>query len=86
MERATTQTPDVSTLGASVEPGADRCRPPLDFPGDLSMRISHEAIYQALYADDSNPARSGLERQLRATLQPDASRPLCPEVFPPEAP
>jgi IS30 family transposase len=34
-------------------------RLPLEFPDDLSMRISHEAIYQALYV----PARGGLIRQ-----------------------
>ncbi|GAA4727145.1 MULTISPECIES: IS30 family transposase [Micrococcales] len=33
-------------------------RLPIDFPGDPSMRISHEAIYQALYVE----ARGGLER------------------------
>lgn len=34
-------------------------RLPVDFPDDLSMRISHEAIYQALYV----PSRGGLERR-----------------------
>ena len=33
-------------------------RLPIDFPSDPSMRISHEAIYQALYVE----ARGGLER------------------------
>lgn len=32
---------------------------PVDFPGDPLMRISHEAIYQALYVQ----ARGGLERR-----------------------
>ncbi|TPV21420.1 IS30 family transposase [Arthrobacter agilis] len=34
-------------------------RLPIEFPEDPSMRISHEAIYQALYV----PARGGLSRQ-----------------------
>ena len=34
-------------------------RLPMEFPDDLSMRISHEAIYQALYI----PARGGLVRE-----------------------
>ena len=33
-------------------------RLPMEFPDDLSMRISHEAIYRALYV----PARGGLVR------------------------
>ena len=33
------------------------------------MRISHEAIYRALYADDGNPGRGGLERKLTACLR-----------------
>jgi hypothetical protein len=32
----------------SVEPGTDLAPLPIDFPGDETMRISHEAIYQAL--------------------------------------
>ncbi|MEC5168307.1 IS30 family transposase [Glaciihabitans sp. GrIS 2.15] len=31
----------------------------MEFPDDLSMRISHEAIYQALYV----PGRGGLVRK-----------------------
>lgn len=34
-------------------------RLPVEFPDDPTMRISHEAIYQALYV----PARGGLTRQ-----------------------
>ena len=34
-------------------------RLPMEFPDDLSMRISHEAIYQALYV----PGRGGLVRE-----------------------
>jgi IS30 family transposase len=36
----------------------------IEFPGDLSMRISHEAIYQALYV-----GRGGLKRELVACLR-----------------
>lgn len=37
----------------------------LDFPGDNSMRISHEAIYQALYVQ----GRGALKRELTACLR-----------------
>jgi IS30 family transposase len=40
-------------------------RLPLDFPGDSSMRISHEAIYQALYVQ----GRGALRRELTACLR-----------------
>ncbi|ONI92849.1 hypothetical protein ALI22I_01660 [Saccharothrix sp. ALI-22-I] len=40
-------------------------RLPLDFPDDASMRISSEAIYQALYVE----GRGGLERELVACLR-----------------
>jgi IS30 family transposase len=40
-------------------------RLPLDFPDDPTMRISHEAIYQALYVE----GRGGLERELTACLR-----------------
>jgi IS30 family transposase len=40
-------------------------RLPLDFPGDASMRISHEAIYQALYVQ----GRGALRRELVACLR-----------------
>ena len=40
-------------------------RLPVDFPDDESMRISHEAIYQALYVQ----ARGGLQRELAACLR-----------------
>lgn len=36
-----------------------------DFPGDETMRISHEAIYQALYIQ----GRGGLRRELSACLR-----------------
>ena len=37
----------------------------LDFPGDATMRISHEAIYQALYVQ----GRGALKRELTACLR-----------------
>jgi len=40
-------------------------RLPLDFPEDPTMRISHEAIYQALYVQ----GRGGLRRELTACLR-----------------
>lgn len=40
-------------------------RLPLDFPDDPSMRISHEAIYQALYVQ----GRGALRRELAACLR-----------------
>ncbi|MCC2280929.1 IS30 family transposase [Streptomyces sp. ET3-23] len=40
-------------------------RLPLDFPDDESMRISHEAIYQALFVQ----GRGGLKRELPACLR-----------------
>ena len=40
-------------------------RLPLDFPSDTSMRISHEAIYQALYVQ----GRGALRRELTACLR-----------------
>jgi IS30 family transposase len=40
-------------------------RLPIDFPDDESMRISHEAIYQALYVQ----GRGGLRRELAACLR-----------------
>jgi IS30 family transposase len=42
---------------------AERLR--LDFPGDKTMRISHEAIYQALYVQ----GRGALKRELTACLR-----------------
>src|SRR5207253_7779095 len=47
----------------SPEQIANRLR--IDFPDDESMRISHEAIYQALYV----PGRGALKRELVACLR-----------------
>jgi IS30 family transposase len=52
-------------LGQVVEPGTDREPPAVDFPHDGSMRISHEAIYQALYVQ----GRGALRRELVACLR-----------------
>ena len=47
----------------SPEQIANRCK--IDFPDDPSMRISHEAIYQALFIH----GRGGLSRELTACLR-----------------
>ncbi len=65
MGRATARTPPGPALGECVEPGADRQPLPIDFPDDESMRISHEAIYQALYVQ----GRGALRRELAACLR-----------------
>jgi len=49
--------------GWSPEQIANRLR--VDFPDDASMRISHEAIYQALYIE----GRGALQRELVACLR-----------------
>ena len=48
-----------------MEPGADLQPLKIDFPHDESMRISHEAIYQALYVQ----GRGALRRELTACLR-----------------
>jgi IS30 family transposase len=48
-------------------------RLPFDFPADDSMRISHEAIYQALYVQ----GRGALRRELTASSAP-AVHCACP--------
>ena len=50
---------------ASWSPEQIANRLPVDFPDDESMRISHEAIYQALYVQ----GRGGLRRELVACLR-----------------
>ena len=53
-------------LGEGVEPASRSARRlRLDFPGDETMRISHEAIYQALYVQ----GRGALRRELTACLR-----------------
>ena len=51
--------------GNSWSPEQISRRLPLDFPQDASMRISHEAIYQALYIQ----GRGALRRDLAACLR-----------------
>ena len=48
-------------------------RLPLDFPDDESMRVSHEAIYQALYIH----GRGALRRELTACLRTGRTRVGC---------
>jgi len=50
-------------VASSPQQIANRLR--IDFPDDPSMRISHEAIYQALYIS----GRGGLRRELCVTLR-----------------
>ncbi|EQD76096.1 Integrase catalytic region, partial [mine drainage metagenome] len=69
--------PEVAWKGRRHGPRADRrwgaCWSPeqisrrlrVDFPEDASMRISHEAIYQALYVQ----GRGGLRQELTACLR-----------------
>ena len=51
--------------GKCWSPQQISCRLPIDFPHDRSMRISHEAIYQALYVQ----GRGALRRELSACLR-----------------
>ena len=50
---------------AAWSPEQIACRLRRDFPGDETMRISHEAIYQALYVQ----GRGALRRELTAFLR-----------------
>ena len=54
---------DGGAPGRSPEQIARRL--PVDFPDDMTMRISHEAIYQALFIQ----GRGGLRRELTACLR-----------------
>lgn len=51
--------------GRAWSPAQIAHRLPLDFPDDLTMRISHEAIYQALYVQ----GRGALRHELAACLR-----------------
>lgn len=55
-------------------------RLPVDFPGDESMRISHEAIYQALYVQGRGALRPGVGRV--PTHRPGAPRAEGPHTGP----
>jgi IS30 family transposase len=69
--------PEVRWIGRRHGRRQDRCwatswspeqiahRLPVDFPDDESMRVSHEAIYQALYVQ----GRGALRRELSACLR-----------------
>jgi IS30 family transposase len=48
-----------------VEPGQIANRLRAEFPDDESMRVSHEAIYQALYVQGRGPLRRELTACLR---------------------
>ena len=66
MEKTAGGSPTKPTLVLGVEPGADcASRLKVDFPEDPTMRISHEAIYQALYVQ----GRGALKRELSACLR-----------------
>jgi hypothetical protein len=62
--------------GWSPEQIANRL--PVDFPDDESMRISHEAIYQALYVE----SRGALKRELVACLRTGPSVASSPSPVP----
>ena len=65
MERAALRTQAASAVVAGMESGTDCPAPAARLPDDNSMRISHEAIYQALYVQ----GRGALRRELTACLR-----------------
>ncbi len=65
LERTEQAPPRLPTLGDGLEPRAISRRLVVDFPDDEGMRISHEAIYQALYIE----GRGALKRELVACLR-----------------
>ena len=70
LERPSTWTAEGSAVGNRLEPEQIARRLPVDFPNDDTMRISHEAIYQALFIQ----GRGALRRELTACLR--TGRPL----------
>ena len=54
-----------SAMSQSLEPEQIAQRLPIDFPDDKTMRISHEAIYQALFVQ----GKGALRRELTACLR-----------------
>ena len=70
LERPSTWTAEGSAVGKRLEPEQIARRLPVDFPDDETMRISHEAIYQALFVQ----GRGALRRELTACLR--TGRPL----------
>ena len=65
MDRQEQAAPGRPPMGRLVVAGAIANRLQADFPDDASMRISHEAIYQALYVQ----GRGALKRELVACLR-----------------
>ena len=65
MDGTTAWPPSRPTLGMCWSPEQISRRLQVDFPHDSSMRISHEAIYQALYVQ----GRGALRRELSACLR-----------------
>ncbi len=65
MERATGRSPAKPSLSSAWSPEQIAQRLKVDFPEDPTMRISHEAIYQALYIQ----GRGALRRELSACLR-----------------
>ena len=49
-------------MGDGLEPGTGRAPRAVDFPDDESMRISHEAIYQALFVQKGGALRVSAAR------------------------
>ena len=60
LEGETTRATTIPAMGHGLEPEISR-RLLLDFPGDETMRISNEAIYQALYIQGRGPGREAVE-------------------------
>ena len=65
LEKPSARTTKGPTMGKRLEPGADRPSPAGGLADDATMRISHEAIYQALFVQ----GRGALRRELTACLR-----------------